>query len=87
LAVILFLPWGVFALVLLAIALLSMNGPPTPNPGWAFFVGLWFFLGLATDIAFGIWSRQKLLTQFRVVAQQRFARSAGFWRRLLGGGA
>jgi hypothetical protein len=85
LAAILFLPWGVFALVLLLVVLVSINPRPSPNPGWGFFVGLWFFLGLAADVGFGAWARHKLLTQFRVVAQQRYSPASGFWKRLLGG--
>lgn len=86
LAAVLFLPWGVFALVLLAVALVSIKGPSPSNPGWAFFVGLWFILGLATDISFAAWSRQKLLTRFRVAAQRRYEPARGFWKRLLSAG-
>jgi hypothetical protein len=86
LAVILFLPWGALALVLLFVVLISINGRPSPSLGPGFFIGLWFFFGVAADIGFGAWARHKLLTRFRVVAQQRFAPAAGFWKRLFGGG-
>ena len=84
LAAILFFPWGAFALVLLLLVLLSMNGKPGVNPGWEFFVGMWFGLGVAADVLFGSWARRKLLTRFRVVAEQRYAPAPGLWKRFLG---
>ena len=84
LAAIMFLPWGALALVVLVIVLISVNGPPSPSLGPGFYVAVWFFLGVAADVGFGAWARHKLLTRFRVVAQQRYAPAAGFWRRLLG---
>ena len=84
LAAIMFLPWGALAVVVLIMVLISVNGPPSGSPGPGFYVGLWFFLGVAADVGFGAWARHKLLTRFRVVAQQRYAPAAGFWRRVLG---
>ncbi len=84
LAAILFFPWGAFALVLLLLVLLSMNGPPGVNPGWQFFVGMWFGLGVAADVAFGTWARRKLRTKFRRIAEQRYAPAPGLWKRFLG---
>lgn len=84
LAAILFFPWGAFALVLLLLVLLSMNGPPGVNPGWQFFVGMWFGLGVAADVLFGSWARRKLRTKFRLIAEQRYAPAPGLWKRFLG---
>jgi ABC-type Na+ efflux pump permease subunit len=84
LAAVLFLSWGAYALVMLVVVLASVNSPQAPNPGWAFFVGLWFGLGMLADLGFGVWARQKLLAQFRVVAQQRYAPRASFWKRWFG---
>ena len=84
LAAVLFLSWGAYALVMLVVVLASVNSPQAPNPGWAFFVGLWFALGMVADLGFGVWARQKLLAQFRVVAQQRYAPATGFWKRWFG---
>lgn len=83
LAGVLILPWGAFALVMLFVALNSMRRPG-PDPSWQFLLGLWFALGIAVDLAFGGLARNKLLTQFRLVAQQRYSRGAPFWQRLLG---
>ena len=83
-AAILFFPWGAFALVLLLLVLLSMNGPPGVNPGWQFFVGMWFGLGVAADVLFGSWARRKLRTKFRLIAEQRYAPAPGLWKRFLG---
>jgi ABC-type transport system involved in multi-copper enzyme maturation permease subunit len=79
---ILVLPWIAFALLSLLFALASLNGDSGPGPG--FFLGLWFGLGIATDIGFGAWARHKLLNEFRSAAAQRFAAPRGFWKRLLG---
>jgi len=56
------------------------------SPGWTFFLGLWFGLGVSVDVAFGAWARQKLLTEFRAAAQRQLgARSDSLksWLRTL----
>jgi hypothetical protein len=79
---VLVLPWVAFALASLVIGLFTLNS--NNAPGMKFFVGLWFGLGLATDIWFGAWARHKLLTDFRAAAARRYAAGRGFWKRLLG---
>ena len=70
---ILVLPWISYALILLFIVLKDLGGSGVQaSPGWKFFLGLWFGLGFGIDIAFGAWSRQKLLTEFRLAAQERY---------------
>ena len=53
--------------------------------GWEIPMGLWFGLGIAADIGFGALARHKLLTQFRLVAEQRYTPRAGFLKRLFAG--
>ena len=38
------------------------------EPVMKFFLGLWFGLGLAVDVGFGVWARHRLLTGFRLAA-------------------
>jgi hypothetical protein len=79
---ILILPWVGFALFLMFVAL----APPDLQREleWGYFLGVWFALGLVADIGFGIWARQKLLTEFRIIATQRYQQRASLWKRLFG---
>ena len=79
---ILILPWIGFAVFLMFVAL----APPDLQGklAWGHFVGVWFTLGLAADIGFGVWARQKLLAEFRIVATQRYQPRAALWKRLFG---
>jgi hypothetical protein len=79
---ILLLPWAVATLGMLAASLLAPNAEDTLVI--RFFLGMWFAVGLATDIAFGAWARHRLLTDFRVAATRRYEPLPGFWKRLLG---
>jgi len=76
-------PWISYALLLLVVALTSVQG--AADPGWAFFLGAWFVLGILFDLGFGGLARNKLLSEFRLVAQQRYSRRAAFLRGLLRG--
>lgn len=79
---ILVLPWVIFALATLVASLVSLR---TQNePGWKFYLGLWFGLGIGADILFGAHARHKLLLEFRSAAAQRYTYRAGFWQRLAG---
>lgn len=84
-AKVLVLPWMVFLLIVLFMALASSGGNSTPEPGPPTFIGLWLVLGLLTDLGFGLVCREKLLTDFREVASQRYGARAGFWDYLLKG--
>jgi ABC-type transport system involved in multi-copper enzyme maturation permease subunit len=79
LARVLVVPWIGYGAVLLLIVLSERH----PNPSWKFFMALWFGLGLGVDVAFGAWARQKLLTEFRLAAQQRYDSKGEFWTRWL----
>jgi ABC-type transport system involved in multi-copper enzyme maturation permease subunit len=75
------LPWIGYGFVLLLIILRDLQGSSSQTaPGWKFFLGLWFGLGLGVDIAFGAWARQKLLTEFRLAAQERYGSRRDAWR-------
>jgi ABC-type transport system involved in multi-copper enzyme maturation permease subunit len=78
-AIIMVLPWLGYAIVTVIVGLLS--SPQWPDPNWKFFAGLWLGLSLATDICFGAWARQKLLSGFRAAAARRYTPKAGFWKR------
>lgn len=84
LARILILPWVVIALVLLGITLISVGGVNPPDPGFGFFVALWFVTGALIDIGFAAVARHQLLTRFRWAAQERYGARPGFWKWLLG---
>ncbi len=83
LARILVLPWVIIAVLMLFLALGAISTPNSPDPGSGVFLAIWFFIGLAVDVAFAVTARQQLLTQFRSAAASRYAAGAGFWRRLL----
>jgi hypothetical protein len=82
-AQILILPGIAWAGIILLVFLTTFRGAETPSE--KFYLLLWFGLGLAADIAFGLWARQRLLAEFRFVAVQRYTPQPGFWKRLLGG--
>jgi ABC-type Na+ efflux pump permease subunit len=76
---ILLLPWAGIFIVLIMVALASMGPGPNPDLGEKFFLGLWFFLGIAADLTFGLTARRNLLTRFRRMAEQRYASRDGLW--------
>lgn len=78
---ILLLPWAGATLAMLAASVVWPNAENAPI--MKFFLGLWFGLGLAVDVGFGVWARHKLLDEFRLAATRRYERSSGFWKRLL----
>ena len=84
-AKVLILPWIIYASVMLLLALAAISARSGgPEPGWKFFLGLWFALGIGTDLLFGLRSWGKLHTGFRVAAQQQYEQRANFWRRWFG---
>jgi hypothetical protein len=82
---ILFFPWLVIAVIALVLVVRAMIISHVPDPSWQFMLGTWLLVGLATDIGFGAYSRQKLIREFRLTAQQRYTPPPGFWKRLLQG--
>lgn len=47
---------------------------------------LWFGYSLAADLLVSIYARQQLLTQFRLLAAQRYQPRPSWWQRLMGRG-
>ena len=43
-------------------------------------IHLWLVFGLAADVGFGLWARQRLLSEFRRAAAERCYSSGGFWK-------
>jgi hypothetical protein len=82
---ILALPWAAWALFMTFVALFSIRHQF--EAGWKAVLGMYFILGVATDIGFGLWARQNMISQFRVVATQRYQSRGSFWKRLFGSGA
>jgi hypothetical protein len=54
------------------------------GPGWQLLLGLYFGLGMAADLFFGINAWRQLRANFREVAVQRFAQGPSIFRRLFG---
>jgi len=79
---VLVLPWIAFGAFMMFVAV-SPSYLQT-GLGWGEFLGAWFLLGLAADVGFGLHARHKLLTEFRLVAAQRYQLRPPLWRRLLG---
>ncbi len=83
LARIIVLPGVGWAMVCLVRALTSVRGDQGPT--WKFFAGWYFGLGLLADFGFANYARQKLLTEFRLAAAQRYVPREGFWKWVRGG--
>lgn len=47
---------------------------------------LWFGYSMAADLLFSLYARQQLLTQFRLLAAQRYQPKPSWWQRLMGRG-
>ena len=71
---VLVLPWVIFAMVAAIAGLWSAGGP---DPGWKFYLSLWFWLGILADLGFGLPAWRQLRMRFRELAMQRFAASKG----------
>jgi hypothetical protein len=68
---VLILPWVVCGVVgVLANFWFLTRG--TPPPGWKFYLGLWIWLGILADLAFGLPAWWQLRTHFRQLASKRF---------------
>ncbi len=71
---ILILPWLIwFVIVTISAVWLMLHG--RHEPGWEFYLRLWFWLGLLSDAAFGIPAWWRVCTRFRELALQRLSTS------------
>ena len=70
---ILILPWVLFGVFSILIAVFGKFGSGAP-PWWdeKFFLVLWVVIGLGIDLLFGLPARSRLLSEFRTVATTRF---------------
>ncbi len=76
-------PWAMYGGVLLVVALLQMGTRGfRSSPTWIFFLGLWFGLGIGTDMLFGMLAWQKLRNEFRLAAQQQYLAPGNVWSRM-----
>jgi ABC-type transport system involved in cytochrome c biogenesis permease component len=66
------LPWGMFAGVMTGLNLLDALALMRWQPSDRFGLGLWFGLGLATDLLFGLCAWHTLRKDFRRLAMQSF---------------
>jgi hypothetical protein len=70
---VLLLPWGAFGAVVGVANLWSeLVLDKEWSPGWKVYLGLWFGLGLGSDLLFGAGAAWQLLTRFRRLALRRF---------------
>lgn len=65
------LPWVLYGGVV-ALANLTAGGP---LPGWPFYLLVWFWLGIAADLGFGLPAWWRVRTRFRELALQRTTQS------------
>ncbi len=80
---ILVLPWAGFVVVKLVIGVWNILWPEQAGePRWQFDLGLWFSLGIAADVFFGLLARYQLLHGFHRLAMHRFERKPSLLARL-----
>ena len=65
------LPWVLYGAVI-ALANLTAGGP---LPGWQFYLSVWFWLGIAADLGFGLPAWWRVRTRFRELALQHTSQS------------
>jgi hypothetical protein len=64
---VLVVPWVLYALIAVIASLLTAA---SEGPSWQFFLGLWFVLGVLTDVGFGLSAWRRLHTRFREQAMR-----------------
>lgn len=64
---VLVLPWVLFGVVGVAVSL-WVSLTRKPEPSWRFYLGLWFWAGLLTDLVFGVSAWVKVRSGFQEVA-------------------
>ena len=66
-------PWILFIVISILANALIEDVPSDPILTWRFFIGLWFGLGVLTDLGFGLGAALHLRASFRALALQRYA--------------
>jgi hypothetical protein len=82
---ILALPWILFALFLMFIAVTSMVGHSGSGFGVEGMIVIWTIISLGVDVAFVAHAKTKLESDFRALATTRYTPPAPLWQRLFGG--
>ncbi|MDB6109011.1 MAG: hypothetical protein JWR69_761 [Pedosphaera sp.] len=82
---VLVLPWVLFTAILVVVSCVAFA--TSVDVGAKFYLGLWFGLGVLADLAFGLNARWQLLTNFRLVAMQRFTPGKSRFARWFGRGS
>ena len=78
---ILTLPWMLFALFLMFIALTAMRGGGMDGIG---LIVIWAGISLGVDFFFGFRARTRLEEEFRTQAMARYAPPRSLWQKLFG---
>jgi len=80
---ILALPWILFAVFMMFLAMSAFRGGGNFMEGGGF-IFIWLFIGLGVDFFFGIRAKVKLEEEFRAQAMARYAPAPSLWQRLFG---
>lgn len=80
---VLVLPWIGYAAFLMAAALAEILLHASMN--WKTFVAMWFVIGVAADVGFGLLAWRRLTTGFRALAMERYQPTGSFLRQWFGG--
>jgi len=71
-------PALVFAVIVAAVAFFEIEVPQPVT--WEALLGIWFVLGLITDLIFALRAREGLLEEFRERAAEQFAAPVPWWK-------
>ena len=75
---VLLLPWILFGLAS-GLTATAIEFGKFKDPGWFYWVGLWFVIGIANDIGWGLWSRYQLHLNFRLLCAPPEGRRRRRW--------
>ena len=85
LARILALPWILFGIVLMGMAIISFSARMFSGFEGEFLIVAWIMICLGVDIFFGLKARADLETRFREMATTRYTKGRSFWSMIFGG--
>jgi len=84
LARILALPWILYGVFLMFIALSTFASRPGPDLDGGFFIFMWLLIGLGVDVLFGLRARMRLGEEFRAAVTKHYTRHDSIWKRWFG---